>query len=240
VVVDRTARLSHPTYGVRVDRAGTEDAVRAFRGAATVGPYFAVAVGPDETPGWRPAGDLAADPAVLAGLAARVRERLGTPENRVAASILFQGWAARLWSVGLAVLVHTGRLPVLTPATLRWRDVGGTVYLGVERPELTDRSSAGRLGDLVLGEHLEPLAAAVRRGTPVSERVLWGNAASALLGAARVLDGGSRGAAGTVAGQLLIRGPLRGALEANGRRRSCCLYYRVPGGGICGDCVLAR
>ncbi len=24
------------------------------------------------------------------------------------------------------------------------------------------------------------------------------------------------------------------------RRRSCCLYYRVPGGGICGDCVLRR
>ena len=22
------------------------------------------------------------------------------------------------------------------------------------------------------------------------------------------------------------------------RRRSCCLYYRVPGGGLCGDCVL--
>ncbi|MFD2121439.1 (2Fe-2S)-binding protein [Streptomyces cirratus] len=21
-------------------------------------------------------------------------------------------------------------------------------------------------------------------------------------------------------------------------RRSCCLYYRVPGGGLCGDCVL--
>jgi FhuF 2Fe-2S C-terminal domain len=21
-------------------------------------------------------------------------------------------------------------------------------------------------------------------------------------------------------------------------RRSCCLYYRVPGGGTCGDCVL--
>jgi hypothetical protein len=24
------------------------------------------------------------------------------------------------------------------------------------------------------------------------------------------------------------------------RRRSCCLYYRVPGGGLCGDCCLAR
>jgi ferric iron reductase protein FhuF len=22
------------------------------------------------------------------------------------------------------------------------------------------------------------------------------------------------------------------------RRRSCCLYYRVPGGAVCGDCVL--
>ena len=24
------------------------------------------------------------------------------------------------------------------------------------------------------------------------------------------------------------------------RRRSCCLYYRVPGGGLCGDCCLDR
>ncbi|MFI2643924.1 (2Fe-2S)-binding protein [Streptomyces sp. NPDC018610] len=24
------------------------------------------------------------------------------------------------------------------------------------------------------------------------------------------------------------------------RRRSCCLYYRVPGGGVCGDCCFAR
>jgi hypothetical protein len=23
-------------------------------------------------------------------------------------------------------------------------------------------------------------------------------------------------------------------------RRSCCLLYRVPGAGICGDCVLRR
>ena len=23
------------------------------------------------------------------------------------------------------------------------------------------------------------------------------------------------------------------------RRRSCCLFYRIPGGGTCGDCVLA-
>ncbi|TDD91462.1 hypothetical protein E1293_02390 [Actinomadura darangshiensis] len=23
-------------------------------------------------------------------------------------------------------------------------------------------------------------------------------------------------------------------------RNNCCLYYRVPGGGMCGDCGLAR
>jgi iron complex transport system ATP-binding protein len=26
--------------------------------------------------------------------------------------------------------------------------------------------------------------------------------------------------------------------DAGYRRTSCCLYYRVPGGGLCGDCVL--
>ncbi|MCW2569497.1 MAG: transporter [Mycobacterium sp.] len=224
---------------MRVDPAGAQDPVRALRAAATVGPYFAVAVGSDGTPGWRPAADLYGDPAVLAGLVGRVRERLGTPETRVAASILFQGWAARLWSVGLAVLVHTGRLPVLTPAALRWRDVGGTVYLGVEHPELGP-GSAERLGDLVVGRQLEPLAAAVRRGTPMSGRVLWGNAASALRGAARVFDNGPAGPATALADEVLARDGLRGTLDATGRRRSCCLYYRVPGGGLCGDCVLAR
>jgi len=23
-------------------------------------------------------------------------------------------------------------------------------------------------------------------------------------------------------------------------RASCCLFYRIPGGGLCGDCVLAH
>jgi ferric iron reductase protein FhuF len=24
------------------------------------------------------------------------------------------------------------------------------------------------------------------------------------------------------------------------RRQSCCLYYRLPGGGLCGDCCFQR
>jgi hypothetical protein len=47
-----------------------------------------------------------------------------------------------------------------------------------------------------------------------------------------------------LAGAVVELPPLRGA----GRfarpglfiRRSCCLYYRIPGGGLCGDCVLAH
>ena len=32
-----------------------------------------------------------------------------------------------------------------------------------------------------------------------------------------------------------------GTLTGTGfRRRSCCLYYRVPGGGVCGDCCFLR
>jgi iron complex transport system ATP-binding protein len=227
---------------VRVEPTGTQDAVRALRAAAVVGPYFAVTVGPDAQAGRRPAGDLYTDPAVLGAVVERVRRRLGTTEVRVAASIFFQGWAARLWSVGLAVLDHSGRPPVLTPATLWWGDDAGSVSLGVSDPRL----AAGELDDLVVGQHLEPLAAAVHRVVPVADRVLWGNAASALRGAARALDGASPGTVsrsvpvGAVATRLLARGRLTGALDDAGRRRSCCLYYRVPGGGICGDCVLAR
>ncbi|MES4829184.1 (2Fe-2S)-binding protein, partial [Streptomyces anthocyanicus] len=38
---------------------------------------------------------------------------------------------------------------------------------------------------------------------------------------------------------LLAHPLLAGAGTLTGtsfRRRSCCLYYRVPGGGVCGDC----
>ena len=42
---------------------------------------------------------------------------------------------------------------------------------------------------------------------------------------------------------MLARPPLRGVGEYGPdrrfRRRSCCLLYRVPGAGLCGDCILA-
>lgn len=85
----------------------------------------------------------------------------------------------------------------------------------------------------------------------LSPLVLRGNIASALAGAAGMLARSfpdRAEIAGQLAAGILALGPLRGAGEfvqpdaSQPRRflvrRSCCLYYRVPGGGTCGDCVL--
>jgi ferric iron reductase protein FhuF len=54
--------------------------------------------------------------------------------------------------------------------------------------------------------------------------------------------------AADVAARLLDTGSLAGTGDRSApsepdrhwsfRRRSCCLFYRVPGGGTCGDCIL--
>jgi iron complex transport system ATP-binding protein len=78
---------------------------------------------------------------------------------------------------------------------------------------------------------------------------LWGNAASALGGTVRALarERPEHAADALALGNLLLGlGDLRGTgvftEPAPGRlfftRASCCLYYRIPGGGKCGDCVL--
>jgi hypothetical protein len=74
-----------------------------------------------------------------------------------------------------------------------------------------------------------------------------GNSASAMAGALGVLVR-TRPALARPAMELaaaLLRTPgLRGTGELSAglafRRTSCCLYYRVPGGSLCGDCCLDR
>jgi len=212
---------------------------------AEFGPYFAVSTGPVAEPGWRPVRALYTDQAVLAGLVGRVRARLGVGDGRVAASIMVQGHAARLWSLSLGTWFRAGLVPDLHPDVLWWRDEDGSVRLHLERAQ---GWAGGHLEDVlaatVLGEHLAPMITAVHRLGPLSDRLLWGNAASALLGAARAIDGAPTGPARAVADRLLGRGPLQGSIEQGSdgghRRRSCCLFYRVPGGGLCGDCALTH
>jgi ferric iron reductase protein FhuF len=172
----------------------------------------------------------------------------------VAASIAFQGLAATLVSAPFAAAVLHDVVPGLTPDALHWRPgASGPLRLWCAEPAALSTAAVptSALADLLLDGHIAPLVAAVRAQVAVSERLLWGNAASALTGARRVLATARPAAAeraAEVAERLLSTGGLAGTGELLApaepdrfwtfRRRSCCLYYRVPGGGLCGDCVL--
>jgi hypothetical protein len=171
--------------------------------------------------------------------------RLGVTEGRVAASTVQLAYAARLWSPVLGCALLRGLVPDLTGLRVA---VGPPVRLNVPEPrgwQAPDQDELAILAyRMVVAEHLEPM----RAGLPVkiAAGLLWGNAASAMTAALRVLAATVPGlglAARAMAERLLAMGVLRGTGELTGpdlefRRRSCCLYYRVPGGGLCGDCPL--
>ncbi|WP_282701718.1 (2Fe-2S)-binding protein [Streptomyces sp. CC219B] len=188
----------------------------------------------------------------------KVADALRTPESRVAASVAQQGLAARLWSVALGCAALYGTVPDLAPRLLRW-DADGSAPDDLWLTEV--RPADGDLADTVLHAHLVPLTALVHTRYRVAEGLLWGNAASALAGAARQLErwalahGRTETAVRTrtLTAGLLAHPLLAGTLTGTGRltrtgtltgtafrRRSCCLYYRVPGGGVCGDCCFTR
>lgn len=180
-----------------------------------------------------------------------VAERLRAPELRIAASVAQQALAARLWSVALGCAALYGRIPDLDPRLLRWdtdSSAPDDLWLAEVRPLPGD---AGALADTVLHAHLEPLTAALVAHYRMSTGLLWGNAGSALAGAARELDRWARARgrpdvatrARALTAELLAHPLLAGTGTLAGtafRRRSCCLYYRVPGGGVCGDCCFTR
>lgn len=234
--------------------AALPSVVRALADVSSVGGYFALETGP-AGPGWRPLTDLLTGAGPLAGEISLVAERLGTSERRIAASLLFQSLAARLWSPAVGAAVAHGLLLDLAPARLLWRPVPtGPFPLRVIRPaarRIAPADAAGPLHREVVAGLLEPLARAVRETVKIAPGLLWGNAASALAGTAGVLAGARPDLAAdavALARELLTSGVLNGTGELTGPapgrplfvRRSCCLYYRLPGGGMCGDCSLAR
>ncbi|WP_405674989.1 (2Fe-2S)-binding protein [Streptomyces sp. NBC_01511] len=243
----------------------------------SVGGFFALRTGAVErlaTPGAHGGGYLpfaqiyAGDIAPLSARVDTVAAKLGAPERRVAASVAQLGLAARLWSVALGSAALRGEVPDLDPARLFW-DPRGSSPDDLRLPEprvfpvtgtapggavtgatpVTDLAAAVR--EVVQYGHLVPLAEAVRADGPISPRLLWGNAGSALAGAVRELrawsrrtgrpDAGERAAA--IGAELFTHPDLRStgvSRDGSFRRRSCCLYYRCPSGGLCGDCVFDR
>ncbi|MBW5252194.1 (2Fe-2S)-binding protein [Streptomyces sp. P01-B04] len=190
----------------------------------------------------------AGEDAPLTGRIDTVAARLGTTERRVAASVAHLGLAARLWSTALGSAVLSAGVPALRAEDLHWDPrLPAPDDLWLDGRTVLPGSAAG-IRDVVQYGHLVPLGEAVRRDTPVPLRLLWGNAGSALAGAVRQLmvwartHGRPDAAARTraLAAELFDHPDLRGTGAPHGpayRRSTCCLYYRVPGGGLCGDCV---
>ncbi|MEV6631684.1 (2Fe-2S)-binding protein [Actinoplanes sp. NPDC051470] len=215
----------------------------ALDAAAALGPYFRWERW-DGDPAWRPLDDLH-DPDVVAGRVEAGRQTLmrmsglGRDQigERETASITFLGLASRLLSPPLAAAALTGR-PVT--ARLWWRPVeGGPIPFAYAEPAVT----ATLTTDLVA-----PILEVYRLRFALSTRVLWGNVASALGGAAKMIATHAPAHADRAYALLdeqLAAPPLEGHAELIRPQRflvrnNCCLYYRIPGGGTCGDCVLNR
>ncbi|MFD7657085.1 (2Fe-2S)-binding protein [Actinosynnema sp. NPDC059797] len=207
--------------------------LRQIRGLS---PFFALDVGrPDE--GWHDGSALLDGPALPATVD-RIAARYRTAERRVAASLFFLSYTARLLSPVVAALAVGGTAPDVRPANLWWRYDADGLRVRVKEP----------VGGVGIAESLAPVVAALRSAAPVAPGLLWGNAASSVAGALRAVAlGGAAGAEECVrlGEELFAEPPLRGAGEfipfpgeVAFRRRSCCLYYRLDGGGKCGDCAL--
>jgi ferric iron reductase protein FhuF len=178
---------------------------------------------------------------------------LGTRERRVAASLVVLGYSARLVGPTVAVLLRDGLLVDARPAAVRYSFAAGRGFrLALAAGTIGWRGEVDALAERwrteVIDHHLGFVIDAVRKDTPVSAGLLWGNVASGLLGAL-----GSLARAGAVtpdqSADFAMAALADGVLAGSGivkltrdrltlRRRSCCLYYRLPGGGYCGDCPL--
>lgn len=233
-------------------RPATPAQVRAaLTAAAELGMFFRLP-DPDSgeagLAGWRPVDLLYEDrDGELDASIESARVSLGKCERRVAASLLFQGYAARLLSPQVGCLVTTGCLPAVPAARLSWRTEPGTVRLGL-------RAGPGWQGpaDALIGlaltqsfaEHLRPLSATIRARVRLPASLLRDNAASALIGGLRLVDDKIEHRWRHLANTALTHPRLRGSGTISDRepafiRRSCCLYYRVESGGKCGDCPLS-
>ncbi|WUT00715.1 (2Fe-2S)-binding protein [Streptomyces sp. NBC_00708] len=223
------------------DEAPADEIVEALRGVAQLGGFFAL--GTVRGPG---SGGGHLTPEGFAARARTVNERLATAETRIGVSIAHLGLAARLWSPVLACALVHGIVPEMT--TVEWADDGSALRLAGPRGSRAPRSGAA-LADAVAAQ-ADGVLQRVESHLParVAPRLLAGNSASALVGSAAQLlrlRPGLRGPLTELTRDLLETGRLRGTGRITGpgpafRRRSCCLYYRVPNGSKCGDCCLVR
>jgi hypothetical protein len=217
----------------------------------TLGGFFALSTGPAEgvDPSWRPLDELTGD--VLDARIDAIAEQLGGIQRRIAGSLLALSVSARMTALVLGSAALHGVVPRLHDR-LRWRPwSGGPAPLWLPEPEPLENDDLATTAAEEIDRSLRPTLESIGSLAAVSDQVLWGNVASSVGGALRVLLT-ERPQAGPGAGEFATavvgKPPLAGLGEfvpapehptgIRFERRTCCLFYRVPGGGTCGDCVL--
>ena len=235
-------------------------ATRRPRSRNDLGAFFAIDSHPpgrEPVPPWRPFRELVDSPgslrirvdAVRAALAERAGRPAGQIGLRAAASVAHLGLVARLVAPPVAAAATGHRLD-LRLDELWWQDtLGGPVPLSIPEPGSLPQRYGQYEGVAVLDEVVAPLTAATAGLVPISPRVLWGNVASAVNGAAAQVaerQPDLAGAAWAAAAGLFASPWLSRETSPPGpgfRRSSCCLIYtiaseRARARGVCGDCVL--
>jgi ferric iron reductase protein FhuF len=240
--------------------ADVEKVCAALVSASEIGPYFAVEFSASHGE-WRTVADLWTETGCLSERVNTAREFLRSRtdveiELRSCASISSLGFMSRLVSPALATACLAGVVPRFDPQHVHWLPVvGGPVPIALATVDGTAVGTAAEaaveLERAVLLPCVEPVLTAYSRQFRLSLRVLRGNVASALAGAACMLTR-ARVSLGLdpveVVHAMLARPSLTGSghyerpfddrAERFFVRHNCCLFYRVPGGGTCGDCVL--
>jgi hypothetical protein len=227
----------------------------AMNPIAELGEFFALPTAEGDS--WLPILTLCNDAGVArtyarraqSAIAASMRVDVADVPIKAAASSVHLSIAARLLSPVIGAATCLATFPLLTAKNVFWQQTSThRMELGVADAELArvtgPRQSANAIADSLIGDVLRPLNETMRLATALSQKVLWGNIASAANGAVTVLSQSRpadepRGRALVAA--LIATDPLRDAaeiLDGQFRRRNCCLFYQVPGAGYCGDCVL--
>lgn len=230
----------------------SEEVAAALVTSSALGEFFAI--DPEPRSGeWLRLAALS-EPAVIEARVVATESAIATMAGlgqadiapRVAASTVSLGIFARVLAAAFGAFIVTGILPELSLESLWWQPVlGGAVPLSLDPvPGFRPAGDAGEaFGSVVLRGVIAPLVSAFEEAG-VSPVVLLGNVASALGGAARMIATARPDlatAAWSFVEELLRQPMLRGTATVGAgelRRNSCCLFYKVPGGGYCGDCVL--
>src|SRR5690349_16513980 len=153
---------------------------------AACGPFFELtSVGTSGEAGWLRASELIDDPRVLGQMIDDVAVSLRTRQRWIAASVFYQGWAARLTSIHAASAALSGAVPDLGAGlvSIRQRHPGPA-----ELDAWPLRSMTPAAGwQVMCAEHLGPLATAIRAQARIGGYLLLGNVGSALAGALSIV-----------------------------------------------------